>query len=141
MTAMVTANNAAALDTSDDELSQLLSQAKKDLTFQESERKKKESDGTNKSKGQERSAAVLSVPLRLDDGSLSDESRLIRIDSETGMARINVDNVYRAPGSSSSSHKLSINAEIEAKGARPDPTIKRMTAGEAAKQRDQTAGK
>ncbi|KAJ2083354.1 rrna-processing protein fcf2 [Coemansia sp. RSA 988] len=129
-----------ALDASDDELVQLLSQAKKDLTLLESERKKKENDIANNTKGQGRSTAALSVPLRLDDGNMSDESRLIIIDSETGMARIDVGNVYRESGSSSS-HKSSITAEIESKDARPDPTIKRMTAGEVAKQREQTAGK
>ncbi|PIA15459.1 Fcf2-domain-containing protein [Coemansia reversa NRRL 1564] len=132
--------NPSALDISDDELSQLLSQAKKDLTCLETEKKKKkEKDSTSKNKGRERSIPSLSVPLRLDDGNMSEDSRLISIDSETGMARIDVDNMYKT--TSNLSQKSSITAEIEGKNAHPDPTIKRMTAGEALKQREKTAGK
>ncbi|KAJ2612705.1 hypothetical protein H4S08_002588, partial [Coemansia sp. RSA 1365] len=135
MTLVDKSANVSALDISDDELSQLLSQAKKDLTCLETEKKKKDNDRSNKNKGREHNIHLPSVPLRLDDGNMSEDSRLINIDSETGMARIDVNNIYR----SNISQKSSITGEIEGKNSRPDPTIKRMTAGEASKEREKTA--
>ncbi|KAJ2771346.1 rrna-processing protein fcf2 [Coemansia nantahalensis] len=122
------------LDTDDGELARLLSQARQELARKEGERPQ-----TSAPAGQ----PALAVSLRLDAGDSAGGSRLLKIDSETGMARLDASAVHntREARVSTASSSAAVAAELEGTAARPDPTERRMGPRERAREREQTAGK
>ncbi|KAJ2697598.1 dTDP-fucopyranose mutase [Coemansia sp. IMI 209128] len=110
-----------SLDLDDSELELLLSQAKQALAQKEAELEQTKALGNAKSAKQ---ASALSVPMRLETGSDHRSSPLIKMNSKSGVAKL--------------SAKTLEKPEYREK---EDPTVKRATHSEIAKDKEQTAGK
>ncbi|KAI8321150.1 Fcf2-domain-containing protein [Martensiomyces pterosporus] len=132
-------STAAVFNTDDSDLDLLLDQAKVTLARKEEEaQREKKARAAAQSRGAKAGSkpAALSVPLRLDVGEGIADSLFIKMNSRTGVAKLDLDKVYRSEQGGSSSAKPA--AEIEA--TRKDPTIKGKTAKEIADERASTAG-
>ncbi|KAJ2356445.1 hypothetical protein GGF43_002071 [Coemansia sp. RSA 2618] len=106
----------------DAELDQLLSQAKHDLANKAADSKPHTQSPTDR--------VALTVPLRLD---ASGSSPLLKLNPQTGTARLDTAAVYNT-----GDHGSSIGG-VDAKPL--DPTVRRKTPGELAKEKEQTTGK
>ncbi|KAJ2549427.1 rrna-processing protein fcf2 [Coemansia sp. RSA 1933] len=117
------------LDTSDNELEALLSQAKTTLAAKEKE--KATSDSANKTS--------LSVPLRLNAGE-NTHMLPLQVNPETGVAKLDTSKIY-ANSNSTSQSPSSLPPAIERKIGQVDPTVRRKTKVEMAGEKEKTAGK
>ncbi|KAJ2336182.1 rrna-processing protein fcf2 [Coemansia sp. RSA 2681] len=117
------------MDIGDSELELLLNQAKEALALKaEQLEQEKLADSTTTSQTTKQ-ALALSVPMRLETGSNHRASPLIKMNSKSGIAKLDTKAV-------NSSKKLA--SEYKEK---EDPTIKRLTRSEITKDKEQTAGK
>ncbi|KAJ2851911.1 rrna-processing protein fcf2 [Coemansia brasiliensis] len=119
-------------DSADSELDQLLSQAKQDLLARQQEKE------ATKVQTNSQKPAALTVPIRLNTGSNAHTSTLLKFDEQTGRAQLDIDNIYAQLSSTNAS---AIDAQIEAKTLCPDPTIKRKTPSQLAKEKESSSGK
>ncbi|KAJ2453921.1 rrna-processing protein fcf2 [Coemansia sp. RSA 2336] len=119
-------------DSADTDLDRLLSQAKQDLLARQQEKELASAQGDSQK------PAALAVPIRLNTGTNAHTSSLLKFDEQTGRAQLDTDNVYAQPTSTNAS---AIDAQIESKKLCPDPTIKRKTPSQLAKEKESSSGK
>ncbi|KAJ2161730.1 rrna-processing protein fcf2 [Coemansia sp. RSA 552] len=123
----------ASHESDDTELDQLLQQARQDL------QRKQDSEAERQSKAKG-AAQGLSVPMRLHTGDMSRGTHPLKLDEVTGMAQLDTSKIHDAD-SGTAARKSTVSGELEAKMMQTDPTVKRKSPKEAAKEREQTAGK
>ncbi|KAJ2743744.1 rrna-processing protein fcf2 [Coemansia sp. BCRC 34301] len=118
-----------SLDISDSDLELLLSQAKEALALKAAQLEQEKAAAAVPASKATKQISALSVPMRLESGSSHRASPLIKVNSRSGVAKLDA-KAARGGMTHAPEYK-----------EKEDPTVKRSTRSEIAKDKELTAGK